>query len=179
MGTPQGRFERLYRAHTNAVMLYALRRTSPADAADVHSEVFLVAWRRLDEVPEEAGLPWLYGVARRVLANQRRGQRRQSDLADHLRAHAPQPVTPDASTVDDLPLLAAMETLSEEDREVLRLVAWEDLAPREAARVLGCRPATCRVRLHRARRRLAGALTQTAPETSPTSLGATCDPTMS
>lgn len=177
MGTPQGRFERLYRAHTNAVMLYALRRTSPADAADVHSEVFLVAWRRLDEVPEEAGLPWLYGVARRVLANQRRGQRRQSDLADHLRAHAPQPV--DASTVDDLPLLAAMETLAEEDREVLRLVAWEDLAPREAARVLGCRPATCRVRLHRARRRLAGALTQTAPETSPTSLGATCDPTMS
>ena len=179
MGTPQARFERLYRAHTDAVLLYAMRRTSPADAADVHSEVFLIAWRRIDEVPDSAALPWLYGVARRTLANQRRGQRRRSDLVDHVRAHAWPPATPDAATGDDVPLLAAMQSLSECDQEALRLIAWEDLAPREAARVLGCRPATFRVRLHRARRRLAGALGETAPDTSPTPLGATCDPTIS
>lgn len=178
MGTPQTRFERLYRAHTDAVLLYAMRRASPADAADIHSEVFLIAWRRLDEVPETA-LPWLYGVARRALANQRRGQRRQSNLADHLQAHAPPPATLDTSVVDDVPLLAAMQNLSEDDQEVLRLVAWEDLAPREAARVLGCRPATFRVRLHRARHRLAAALAQSSPDTSPTLLGARCDPTIS
>ena len=170
------RFEHLYRVHTDDVLLYALRRASPTDAADVHSEVFLVAWRRLDEVPDPA-LPWLYGVARRALANQRRGQRRQSHLAERVHAQAPAPDALDASAGDDPDVLAALDALSEDDQEVLRLVAWEELAPREAAAVLGCRPATFRVRLHRARRRLADALQQRPRPTTPMPRETRCDPT--
>jgi RNA polymerase sigma-70 factor (ECF subfamily) len=81
-------FEDLYGECHGPVFGYVLRRTeNPDDAADVIAETFLIAWRRLDEIPlREQRRLWLYGVARRVLANHRRGQRRRSSLADRLRA---------------------------------------------------------------------------------------------
>jgi RNA polymerase sigma factor (sigma-70 family) len=141
------------------VLGYALRRAdSPEDAADVVSETFMIAWRRLDEVPvgDEARL-WLYGVARRVLANQRRGQQRRERLNARLRdevavvsarAEAGRPA-PDSA------VMAALARLDEADRELITLVAWEGLDRDQIATMLGCSRATIRVRLHRARRRLA------------------------
>ena len=129
-------------------------RTPPTSSSDV----FLVAWRRIGDVPpgDEARL-WLYGVARRTLANQRRGERRRGRLGEALREHVrtlpdPMPPPPDPA------LHAALAALPERDRSLLALIAWEGLSPAEAGAVLGLRPVTARVRLHRARARLRAAL---------------------
>lgn len=155
----QARFEHLYDQASLQVLGYALRRAdTPEDAADVVSETFMIAWRRLDEVPvgDEARL-WLYGVARRVLANQRRGQQRRERLSARLRdevavvsarAEAGRPA-PDSA------VMAALARLDEADRELITLVAWEGLDRDQIATMLGCSRATIRVWLHRARRRLA------------------------
>jgi len=139
------RFERIYAEHADAVRNY-VRRRAPQDAVeDVVSEVFLVCWRRLDDVPRNA-LPWLYAVARNTLANERRRAARVAPVeAD--RAYEPEPV-------GDSALAGAFAALSDADREVLRLVAWEGLSLRDAARVLECSPVACRVRYHRAKSRL-------------------------
>ena len=149
------RFEQVYGAHARPVLGYALRRTTePEDAADVVAETFLVALRRLDEVPEEPlTRPWLYGVARRVLANQRRGRRRRGDLGDRLRdqlvaAGVPDPAETAVARADVERLLGR---LSDTEREVLELSAWEGLEPREIAEVLGISAVAARVRLTRAR----------------------------
>ena len=156
------RFEALYAEHAARVKAYALRRSDPATADDVVSDVFLVAWRRLAEVPEPA-LPWLYGVARRVLANRRRGESRTAALRERLAGesprgdHGPRPGDPGVRDGDPRVWLA-LDALPEADREVLILHAWEELAPAEIATVLGVRPNAISVRLHRARRRFAVAL---------------------
>jgi RNA polymerase sigma-70 factor (ECF subfamily) len=147
------RFEEIYRQHAGAVAAYALRRASRETAEEVVAETFLVAWRRLDGVPAQP-LPWLYGVARRVLANQRRSAARRASLADRL--HLEARVAP-LETVDE-GLLDALRTLRADDREVLMLVAWEGLTTTEAAQALDCSPVACRIRLHRARKRLARAI---------------------
>jgi RNA polymerase sigma-70 factor (ECF subfamily) len=115
-----------------------------------------VAWRRLEEVPEEA-LPWLLAVARRTLANQRRARRRADALGELLQA-VRQPSLSEPPPVADAVVLRAFAKLAEADREVLALVAWEGLTPHQAARALGITAAGLRVRLHRARRRFAAAL---------------------
>lgn len=138
-------------AHTAAVLAYALRRTSREDAADVVAETFLVAWRRLDDVDERTALPWLYAVARRVLLSQQRATRRQQAIVQRVAAGLPEaPDTPLGSPR----VLEALAALSEAEREVLMLAAWEELSSSEAARVLGCSATAYRIRLHRARRRL-------------------------
>lgn len=142
------RFEAIYRRHVDAVHAYA-RRRAPADIAeDVVAETFLVCWRRLDRVPEHE-LPWLYGVARKALANQRRASRRREA------AERPLAAGDAAAAAPDLRLRDALARVPERDRELLALVAWEGLSLREAAVVLGCTPVACRVRFHRAKRRLA------------------------
>ena len=148
------RLESLFDAHAAAVAAYALRRTDRDTAQDVLSETFLVAWRRLDEVPAEPR-PWLYAVARRCLANQRRSASRWQSLRRRLEREAPEQLAP---RLLDAELKSALRQLSPADRELLLLVAWEGLSPAEAAVVLGCAPSTARLRLHRARRRLAAAL---------------------
>jgi RNA polymerase sigma factor (sigma-70 family) len=149
------RFERLYRANYAAVLAYALRRTAAAQAHDVAAETFLVAWRRLDEVPTEAR-PWLLGTARRVLANQRRSERRRNALAVRL---ASEPAADRGQGGDQpQPVLAAVAGLPERDREALLLVAWEGLDHTQAAAAAGCSRPAFAVRLHRARRRLLKAL---------------------
>jgi RNA polymerase sigma-70 factor (ECF subfamily) len=146
-------FEELYRQYAGRVRAYALRRTAATAADDVVAEVFVVAWRRRDDVPDPS-LPWLLAVARRVLANQRRSERRAIALRARLQS-APVPTV--APNVDHR-VLRALADLSERDRELLMLIAWEGLSVTEAATVLGARPGTIAVRLHRARERFARAL---------------------
>ncbi len=154
----QDRFRRIYAANFEALLAYAVRRVEqPADAADVVAEAFLVAWRRSREIPpdDEARL-WLYGVARRVLANHHRGGIRRERLGQRLRERLTAAVAPDpcAEVPDRLDVRAALARLGELDREVLLLTVWEGLEPREAAVVLGVSPAVVRTRLSRARSRL-------------------------
>jgi RNA polymerase sigma-70 factor, ECF subfamily len=155
--------EQLHGAHATAVRAYALRRTDPATADDVCAEVWAIAWRRLESIPDDA-LPWLFGVARRVLANQRRGERRLAALRGRLlesgfgwAGSVPPPAIP-----SDRRLADALSSLRPADREALLLVAWEGLEPVRAAAALGVSPATFSVRLHRARKRLATELDRAA-----------------
>jgi RNA polymerase sigma factor (sigma-70 family) len=155
----EDRFEELFREHYGAVRGYALRRAPGDLAQDAVSETFLVAWRRLDDVPADA-LPWLYGVARRVLANQRRSADRGSALERRLAATAGAMGSsdPGENAGEGEVLRTALARLSERDREALILVAWHELSGARAARAAGCTRAAFAVRLHRARARLAAQL---------------------
>ncbi|GAA0432904.1 DNA-directed RNA polymerase sigma-70 factor [Acrocarpospora corrugata] len=150
------RFDELYHAHYPDLLAYVRRRTeSPDDAADALAETFTTAWRRIDELPPGSeGRLWLYGVARRVLANQRRGESRRSALADRLRAELTV-WDEDAPPTDQGAVRAAFGRLSAADRELLSLVSWEGLSAPEIATVVGCSRGAVRLRLHRARKRLA------------------------
>ncbi len=155
------RLEALYVAHADEVHAYVRRRAEAAVADDVVMEVFVVACRRLEEVPDPA-LPWLLGCARRVMANQRRSATRAEALTDRLRSAAR------AAGIDEDGagrLAGALEQLSDGDREVLFLSSWEGLDLRELAVVLGCSHGAAGVRLHRARRRLRRALDQAGSAT--------------
>jgi len=105
------RFTDLFDRTHGPLLAYAVRRVAdPADAADVVAETFVVAWRRLDDVPTgQAARPWLFGVARRVLANHYRGERRRLALADRLREQVVEAVP--AHEPDDPVLLRAMDAL--------------------------------------------------------------------
>jgi len=130
---------------------YLRRRTDVTTAEDVLGDVLLVMWRRLDDVPPDAPLPWAYGVAHRCLANAQRGQRRQLALVRRVATERPAPSVAD----DSDPVLAeALTALSGDDRELLRLWAWEDLAPQDIALVLGVTPNAVSIRLHRAKKKL-------------------------
>ncbi len=144
----------LFQAHERRVLAYALRRTSsPADAEDAAAETFTIAWRKIDQVPDDA-LPWLLGVARRVIANQRRGGQRRAWLFHKLGRHAaPASVSTPADDPEEGPALAALARLRPDDQELLRLVAWEELDQRGIAQVLGISANAVAIRLHRARKR--------------------------
>jgi RNA polymerase sigma-70 factor (ECF subfamily) len=157
---PRGdRFERLFRESYPLVRAYALRRAAPDAAQDVVADTFLVAWRRLEDVPEDP-LPWLYGTARRVLANQRRSAARGVALEQRLSGAAGAAARPDlGDSVADAELVReALGRLSDHGREALMLSAWEGLDGARAARAAGCSKAAFAVRLHRARGRLAAEL---------------------
>lgn len=157
------RFDTLFDQHYAAVRAYVARRAGTASVIDdVLSETFLVAWRRIDAVPVD-GLPWLLAVARRVLANHRRGDARRGALVQMLAGVLPrEPITePPAELFGEVS--DALASLSPREREALLLVAWEGLEPRRAAQVVGCAPAAFRARLYRARRQLIAQL-EPAPE---------------
>ncbi|MGN6431352.1 MAG: RNA polymerase sigma factor [Gaiellaceae bacterium] len=143
------RFEQIYQEHREAVRAFVRRRAPESVVEDVVSETFLVCWRRLDRVPDEP-LPWLYAVARKTLANQRRRLERDERLGASAESATAQP-----ELVGDSALATAFASLSERDCEVLRLIAWEGLSLNQAAVVLGCSAVACRVRYHRAKTRLA------------------------
>lgn len=145
-----GEFEQVVRPCLEPVQRYLARRTDPETAADVLGDTLLVAWRRFDDVPRSEPLPWLYGVARHCLANAERGVRRRARLAARL---AGQPREEPAGT-DATDLHAALDALGEDDRELLRLWAWEELRPAEIATVLGVSANAVSIRLTRARQRL-------------------------
>jgi RNA polymerase sigma-70 factor (ECF subfamily) len=158
------RFEHVFRANHAAVVAYVRRRAARDVVDDVVGETFLVAWRRLDRVPDQA-LPWLLAVARNVLATQRRGAFRRDALLLRLHREPGGQQGVDAGDGADGRIAAALAKLAPKDREALTLIAWDGLAPHEAALVLGEAPGTFRVRLHRARTRLRGVLAE-RPEPS-------------
>ncbi|MBB5977967.1 RNA polymerase sigma factor [Kribbella solani] len=151
------RFREVFDGNFRALLGYAIRRAeSVDDAADVVADTFLVAWRRIGEVPPgDAARLWLYGVARRVLANRRRGDIRRERLGEKLRLELVSAVPDPAETSDSgVVVRAAMARLNDSDRELLMLTGWDGLEPAEAATVLGLPARTVRTRLHRARKRL-------------------------
>jgi RNA polymerase sigma-70 factor, ECF subfamily len=166
------RLEALFVEHAPAVHAYALRRIDAASAEETVNEVFLIAWRRLAELPEDP-LPWLLACARRVLANERRAGRRRSALTERAGQEIAAQPHPGAPAIPDRALALALERLSEADRELLLLCAWDRLDAARMAATLGCSRGTLAVRLHRARRRLTAALAlveREHPEASATTM---------
>jgi RNA polymerase sigma factor (sigma-70 family) len=149
-------FTRIWQVNAPRVMAYALRHVDRDVAQEIVSETFLVAWRRLVDVPREP-LPWLLVVARNTIANHRRSGDRRSRLQaeverlQHLAEPAP---AAEVTAVERAEVLAILAGLTAAEREALLLVAWDGLKPADAARVAGCGLAAFQVRLFRARRRL-------------------------
>jgi RNA polymerase sigma factor (sigma-70 family) len=152
------RFDALFASYSSDIVAYCTwRAATRSDAQDATAEVFLAAWRRLDDVPEgDEACVWLYATARRVIANQRRANRRRAALQERLTVEAatsPEPSVDGTEThVRD-----ALLSLPPRDREVLLLAEWEGLSPSQIAGVMGCLTVTARGRLHRARRRFRSA----------------------
>jgi RNA polymerase sigma factor (sigma-70 family) len=165
----QHRFRSLYEAHYAGVFAFAARRLpSTPEIPDVVAEVFTIAWRRLDIVPEPPrDLLWLYGVAHRVIANQRRSSTRRSNLLKRLQdqTQAISVETPPEDPVAEL-VLSAIESLRAIERDALRLVLWEGLSHAEAASVLGCSSNAVAIRVHRAKLHLQEALASHGIESS-------------
>jgi RNA polymerase sigma factor (sigma-70 family) len=153
------RFEALYRAHYAAIVRFVYRRIDPASAEEIVAETFAIAWRRLDAVPADS-LPWLYVVARNVLHGERRSVARAwqkaASFADTARLDGGR--DPADVFAEREHVLRAFSALPERDREALRLVAWEGLDHRDAARAFGTSRVAFTMRVSRARRRLAAAL---------------------
>ncbi len=149
------RWESLYASHAEQVSSYASRRVGTDDVADVVADTFLVAWRRLDDVPEDA-LPWLYAAARHVISNTRRAEMRRDALRARLaNMEGPEVAQDHAPAIETrADIVAALRLLPASEREALMLVTWQDLEPRRAAAVVGCSPGTFAVRVHRGRRHL-------------------------
>jgi RNA polymerase sigma-70 factor (ECF subfamily) len=158
------RFELLYRQHFRAVLRYTLARLEPESAKDATAETFLIAWRRLPDVPDDPA-PWLFAVARKVIAGQRRSHSRREALRGRLAADAGQagPGEIGEGVAQRAVVLTALARLNENDREALRLIAWDGLSSKAAAEVLGVTRLAFGVRLHRARRRFSAALAAAEP----------------
>ena len=164
------RFSAIFERTYEPLQRYVRRRGGGPDTDDVVAEALTVVWRRLDDVPEDAVVAWTIGVARRCLANHRRADQRHSALVERARAN----VGTEAAASDD-ELHTAIEQLDADQRELLRLWAWEGFAPREIAVVLGITANAASIRLHRARRDLAALLPQrkNATVSGHTAIGAT------
>jgi len=151
-------FDRLYEQHYKEVLACA-RRATPPDADAAAAEVFTVAWRRRDDIPGgDRSLPWLYGVARKVLSHQRRTTERFRRLATRAATvQEPLPSAPDAVVVqreEYIQVRDAVRRLRPNDREVLLLSAWEGLSHSQIAEALGLSQAAIDKRLTRAEQRL-------------------------
>ncbi len=162
-GRSTERFERLYEEHFERVAAYLLARVDRDAAADALAATFEVAWRRITEVPPQE-LPWLLGVARRVLANARRSRARQAALVQRMAAAT----RPFAGAEEDAgaaaQLASAIAQLTGSQQEALLLIAWDGLSEREAALAVGCSRAAFAARLHRARARVRAAMDAPALE---------------
>jgi RNA polymerase sigma-70 factor (ECF subfamily) len=146
----------MWEEHADRVLAYARRHVPPEDAQEVVAETFLVAWRRLADVPGSA-LPWLLVVARNTIANHRRSGYRRALIDDELarlEAVAASTVAAEVTAAERMAALTRLAALSTTEREALLLVAWDGLTPSQAAHVAGCSVSAFHVRLFRARRRL-------------------------
>lgn len=156
-------FRGLYREHYAALLAYCARRVDRDSAPDVTAEVFSVAWRRMDSMPDgDAALPWLYGVAAKTVANHRRTQRRRAHLMDKARRFAdrenPSTEVQVIRRIEDAAVLEAISRMRRIDREVLLLSAWEELAAPAISTALDISVAAAEKRLARAKQRLAAEL---------------------
>jgi RNA polymerase sigma-70 factor (ECF subfamily) len=153
---PDGRFDPLFSAHYEAIYRYCVRRLGTSEAEDATADVFAVAWRRLDSLPDgEASRAWLFGVAYRVIGNRYRSRRRQSRLASRIEAARIEGGLSESGRDIEVELLhQALDRLSPSDQELLRLSSWDGLDRGEIAYVLGIKENAVDQRLHRARARL-------------------------
>ena len=172
MSDDEQRFRFLYRQHYARVLAYALRRVGPDRAQDVVAETFLVAWRHIRKAPADP-LPWLYRLASNAVSNDGRALRRGVRLQERARAGAATMLAGALMASDHAErvgetdwVLAALRRLSPRDQEALLLTVWEDLDLATAAAAMGCSTAAMKVRVHRARRRLAGLLTSSQADSS-------------
>ena len=156
VGDREDRYRALFDSCYRPLHAFARRRAPGPEADDLVAEVLTVAWRRLDDIPADNALPWLYGVAHRTLANQRRSTMRRQRLAQRIAENQPRPSSPSGS---DVVVIDALLTLRPDDQEILRLVAWEDLSTTQVAVALDCTPNAAALRLSRARARLREAMT--------------------
>ncbi|MGQ0850032.1 MAG: RNA polymerase sigma factor [Actinomycetota bacterium] len=169
MSSPHRRFEMLYADHRLEVLAYCTRRMQAADAADACSETFLVAWRRIEDIPSPPGtLPYLYGIASRVVANQLRTLRRRSRLEERLQhlgvAPPPEPLAIVLQNSQDQKVVAALHRLKPRDREIVMLYTWESLPRDTIAQMMGMTRGAIDQRIHRSYQRLARTI-DPAPET--------------
>jgi RNA polymerase sigma-70 factor (ECF subfamily) len=166
--TAPERFEALFRANHRAVVRYAQRRTDPDTAEEVAAETFAIAWRRFHAAPAAEPLPWLLVIARNVLANRRRAAQRAGEK-EHRAASEPLAAMTDPAErhAEREAVMRAFAKLSESDREVLRLVAWDGLTAAAAGRVTGVSRLAFSQRFGRARRRLRSALNDLESESEP------------
>lgn len=154
------KFRGLYDQHFVAVRNYCLRRLPVSDVNDAVAEVFLVVWRRIDDVPGDGAVrPWIYTIAKNVIRNADRSSQRRTRLWLRIgpMRSAPEP-TPETLVLrrsEDEEVPRALAELRPTDQEILRLSFWEDLSNNEVAAVLGIEPHAVTMRLSRARNRLA------------------------
>ena len=153
------RFNDLFQRHHADVFRYCVRRVDRADAEDTAAEVFAVAWRRFDQVPDnDMAKAWLLAVAHRVVGNQYRGKARRGRLSARLNGLASESREAADVTIirreEEEALLRALDSLREGDRELLRLVSWDGLSHREIAETLGINEDAVSKRLSRAQSRL-------------------------
>ena len=147
-------FDSLFASYHESVLRYCVRRLGPSEAEDAAADVFAVAWRRLEEIPDgESARAWLIGVAYKVVGNRYRSRRRGARLRERLRSET-MSSTAVESEVPLQSILLALEELSPADRELIRLASWDGLSRSEIAHVLGIRVNAVDQRMHRARGRL-------------------------
>jgi RNA polymerase sigma-70 factor (ECF subfamily) len=164
-------FRDLFAGTYPAIVAYARRRVGADRVDDVVSEVFTTAWRRRADLdPEAPALPWLYGVAANVVRNFRRTDQRHLRLVERIEAQPAPAARPGPADGPAADLRAAIERLSFDDQEVLRLVAWEGLSHAEVGLVLECSPNAVGIRIHRARKRLEVELDRLADPVDPTAI---------
>jgi RNA polymerase sigma-70 factor (ECF subfamily) len=151
------RFRALAETVVEPVRRYLARRTDAATADEVLNETLLVCWRRLDEVPaHDEAVPWAIVVARNLMANAQRAERRRGRLVGKIIA-----LDPPASVIefepadgDSVAVRDALTRLRRDDAELLRLWAWDGLESPQLATVLGISANAAAIRLHRAKARL-------------------------
>lgn len=152
-------FRSAYDATFADVRRFCLRRLPVSDVNDAVSEVYLIAWRKIDQIPQgPEALPWLYGVARNVVRHVERANRRRRRLAVKA-TREPVGSVPDPEVVlvrraEDEQLAEAIARLSVNDQEVIRLRSWEELTAPAIADVLGCSVSAAEKRIARAFQRL-------------------------
>ena len=157
-------FNLLYHDNYRMLMAYSRRRVDPGTAEEVVADTFLVAWRRREAVPEGYERAWLFGVARNTIRTATRSDHRREAVKGRLRSVAPPAWADGWSEVGDRAdaLLPALRSLREEDREILMLMAWEELSHAEIGHALGLTPNAVAIRVHRARKRLAARIDKLA-----------------
>jgi RNA polymerase sigma-70 factor (ECF subfamily) len=166
------RFESVFAEVYEPLQRYVVRRAPRAGVDDVVAEALTVLWRRLDDIPADAPLPWAYAVARRVIANSRRAAARHDRLVNKLTASAQRDaVVVDATNSSASHVEQLIASLPHADQELLQLWAWEQLEPREIAVVLGISANAASIRLHRAKARLKGELRKSAADSGQEHVG--------
>jgi RNA polymerase sigma factor (sigma-70 family) len=164
MANKDEEFARVVATHRRALLRYGLRRLDDhGDAEDIVAETYVVAWRRWDaKPPRDEEIFWLYGIASRVLSNQRRSQSRSLRLEGRLAFERElDQESPRYSEEDVEQLMQALGSLSPDEQELIQLAYWEKLSYREIGLVLDCSEKAAGIRLSRARQKLRNRLNET------------------